>query len=205
MKRWVGALLSCASSTSCTTRAMVLSAAAAVTRIFSTASVLMVPAKTTSPMLLRVGMLSPVTGDSSMALEPSLISPSAGRRSPGRTMMVAPMARLSAGTSRVTPFSSSRAVLGTRLVRPRMLARARPAATPSSSSPTRNSSTTVAASSVAPMITAPMAAMVISVSMENGVPASAAATARRPIGISPTSRAARKAQWPIAGMAWPAR
>ena len=47
-----------------------------------------------------------------------------------------------------------------------MLARARPAATPSSSSPTRNRNTTTAASSVAPMITAPTAAMVISFDRE---------------------------------------
>ena len=60
-----------------------------------------------------------------------------------------------------------------------MLARARLAATPSSSSPTRNRKTTVAASSVAPMMTAPTAAIVISISIENGVPAIAAAYARR--------------------------
>ena len=77
-----------------------------------------------------------------------------------------------------------------------MLARARPAATPSSSSPMRNRRTTIAASSVAPMKTAPTAAIVISVSIENGVPVIAAATARRAIGTSPTTMAATNAQCP---------
>ena len=88
MKRSVGALLSCASSTSLTTRAMVLSAAAAVTRTRSTASPLIVPAKTLSSTPLRTGVLSPVTGASSMALSPAMITPSAGIRSPGRTRMI---------------------------------------------------------------------------------------------------------------------
>ena len=78
MNRSVGALLSCASSTSFTTRAIVLSEAAAVTRTRSTASPLMVPAKTLSSALLRSGVLSPVTGASSMALSPAMITPSAG-------------------------------------------------------------------------------------------------------------------------------
>ena len=174
MNRSVGALASCASSTSRTTRAMVLSAAAALTVTRSAPSVLMVPANTLSPAVLRLGTDSPVTGDSSTLLSPDTMVPSAGMRSPGRMRMVAPMARLPAGTSRVAPPSSSSAVFGTRLVRARMLARARPAATPSKSSPIRNSRTTAAASSAAPMNTAPTAAMVISISMENGVPARAA-------------------------------
>jgi hypothetical protein len=75
-----------------------------------------------------------------------------------------------------------------------MLARARLAATPSSSSPIRKSSTTVAASSVAPMKIAPTAAIVINVSIENGVPVTAAEKARRAIGTSPTIIASRNAQ-----------
>ena len=112
-------------------------------------SPLIVPAKTGSPAPLRFGVLSPVTGASSMALSPSRITPSAGMRSPGRTRMIV----------------ADREALGRRLRRVRavrfeqarssapgsssawMLARARPAATPSSSSPTRNRKTTVAASS----------------------------------------------------------
>ena len=74
-----------------------------------------------------------------------------------------------------------------------MLLRARPAATPSSISPTRNRRTTAAASSAAPMKTAPTAAIVISISIENGVPYRAAVIARQPTGIRPTARAIRKA------------
>ena len=204
MKRSVGAFASCASSTSRTTRAMVLSAAAAVTRTLSTPSALIVPAKTASPTPLRFGVLSPVTGASSMSLEPSVISPSAGMRSPGRTTMTSPTASCSAGTSAVPPFRSTSAIFGTRSASPCMLARARPAATPSSNSPIRNRTTTAAASSVAPISTAPTAAMVISVSTENGVPANAAISARRAIGTRPTSSAARNSQRSAAGKAWPA-
>ena len=103
MKRSVGALLSCASSTSRTTRAMVLSAASLVTRTRNAASPLIVPAKTVSSTPLRFGTLSPVTGASSMALSPCTITPSAGMRSPGRTRMIASTASVSAGTSRGLP------------------------------------------------------------------------------------------------------
>ncbi len=192
MKRSVGALLSCASSTSRTTRAMVLSDGSVVARMVSAASALTVPAKTGSPACLATGTLSPVTGASFTAPMPSSTSPSAGMRSPGRTRMTSPILRLSAGTSRVPEPSTRRAVLGTKAVSARMESRARPAAKPSSNSPTRKRKTTAAASSEAPMITAPTAAMVISISMEKGVPAKAAATARRAIGISPTSSAAMK-------------
>ncbi len=112
MKRSVGALLSCASSTRRTTRAMVLSCAAAVTRTRIAPSPLIVPAKTSSSGPLRLGVLSPVTGASSMALSPETIAPSAGTRSPGRTRITDPTARLSAGTSRGSPPLSSRAVFG---------------------------------------------------------------------------------------------
>src|SRR3954451_16627162 len=111
MNRSTGALLSWASSTSLTTRAIVLSAAAAVTRMRNTASRLIVPANTVAAGPLRVGVLSPVAGASLMALSPSMISPSAGMRSPGRTTIVAPMRKLSAGTSRGCPRSSQSAVV----------------------------------------------------------------------------------------------
>ena len=193
MNRSVGDFDSCASSTRRTTRAMVLSEAEAVTRTRRTLPPLIVPANTGSPTTLRLGTLSPVTGASSRSPAPSMISPSAGTRSPGRTRMTAPTATVSAATSVVTPSTSTKAVLGTRAASPWMLLRARPAATPSSISPTRNSKTTAAASSAAPMKTAPTAAMVISISMEKGVPWRAAEKARDAIGINPTARAARKA------------
>lgn len=59
MKRSVGALASCASSTSRTTRAMVLSDAAAVARMRSAASPLTVPANTVDSGALWTGVLSP--------------------------------------------------------------------------------------------------------------------------------------------------
>ena len=93
MKRSVGAFDSCASSTSFTTRAIVLSAAAAVTRTLSRPSPLTVPANTFSSWPFRTGLLSPVTGASSMELSPETITPSAGMRSPGRTWIVAPTAK----------------------------------------------------------------------------------------------------------------
>ncbi len=57
----------------------------------------------------------------------------------------------------------------------------------------------MAASSVAPMKTAPTAAIVINISIENGVPAVAAAKARRAIGSRPTSMASVKIQGSVAG------
>ncbi len=53
------------------------------------------------------------------------------------------------------------------------------------------------------MAVAPTAAIVISVSMENGVPWRAADTALRATGTRPTAMAARKAQRSVAGAAWP--
>jgi hypothetical protein len=120
--------------------------------------------------------------------------------------MVEPTARVSAGTCSVRPSSrSNRAVLGTSLASPRMLARARPAATPSNSSPTRNRRTTMAASSVSPIITAPTAATVIKVSMVNGDPASAPMMALRATGMRPTLIASRKAHPSVAGTIRPTR
>ena len=69
----------------------------------------------------------------------------------------------------------------------RMPARARSAATPSSTSPTANRNTTRAPSSAAPMNRAPAAAIDISISIVNGMPARVAAMARWATGATPTS------------------
>ncbi|MCY1183532.1 hypothetical protein D9M73_241630 [compost metagenome] len=53
------------------------------------------------------------------------------------------------------------------------------------------------------MATAPTAAIVISISIENGVPALAAEIARLAIGIRPTSIASKKAQRSVAGINFP--
>ena len=194
MKRSVGARADSASSTSLTMRAMVLSSAARVTVIRRAASVLIDPAKTGSPGPLVRGTDSPVTGLSSMPDVPSAISPSAGMRSPGRTSTRWPACKAAAGTSRVVPFSSSRAVFGTRSASALIEDRALLAATPSSTSPTANRKTTSAASSAAPMNRAPMAAMVISASIVKGMPACNAANACRAIGTTPITQAPMKAQ-----------
>ena len=175
-------------------RAIVLSSAAFVTRTRSNASALIDPAKTSAPGSLRPGTLSPVTGLSSTPEMPSITSPSQGTRSPGRTCTTCPTRSFSADTSRVFPPASSRAVFGTSFESARMLSRALPAATPSSNSPTANRKTTRAASSASPITSAPPAAIVISISMVNGILARAMANARRATGTSPISVARMKAQ-----------
>ena len=194
MKRCVGARDAVASSTILTMRLMVLSLAAAVTWIRNSAAVLTEPATTGSPGLRATGMLSPVTGLSSTADWPSRINPSHGIRSPGRTCTMSPSASWSAGRSCTKPSRSTRAVRGMRFASALMPDRACPAATFSSISPTANSTTTKAASSAAPITTAPRAATTISVSMENGLPAQASASARRPNGNTAVRVAATYSQ-----------
>jgi hypothetical protein len=75
MKRSMGAFDSWASSTRRTTRAMVLSAAAAVTRARSKPSPLTVPANRVPSGPFQTGVLSPVTGASSIALSPERMPP----------------------------------------------------------------------------------------------------------------------------------
>ena len=202
MKRSVGALDSCASSTSRMIRDIVLSSASAVTETRIAASWLMVPANTSSSGPFLFGTDSPVTGDSSTDVSPERMVPSAGIRSPGRTRMVVPAESCSAGTSVVLPSFSTNAVLGTSIASARIEARARPAATPSSNSPTRNRNTTAAASSLASMNTAPTAAIVMSVSMVKGIPMRAAATARLAIGIRPTAMARINTHGSVCGNTW---
>ena len=202
-KRCVGARDAAASSTSLTMRATVLSDAPRVVRIRSSpASAFTDPANTVSPGPRATGTLSPVTVLSSKADLPSTISPSHGTRSPGRTWTMSPTASRTAATSSTPPPTPSRrAVRGMRPPRARMPARARPAATLSNISPIAKRSTTVAASSAAPIATAPRAATHINVSMENGVPAHANATARRPKGTTATTVATRKIQYAALGNA----
>ncbi len=130
---------------------------------------------------------------------PERMTPSAGMRSPGRTSTVWPIASDAAGTSRAMPFSSTNAVFGTSSPSARMPARARSAATPSSTSPTANRNTTRAPSSAAPMNRAPAAAIDISISIVNGMPARVAAMARWATGATPTSVAPTNAQKASAG------
>ena len=192
MNRWVGAREAVASSTRRMMRAMVLSDAMRVVRTRSTPSVLMLPATTASPALRATGTLSPVTGLSSSAELPSMMTPSPGTRSPGRTSTRSPITSAAAGTCSVVPSGRRRcAMRGIWPASARMPARARPAATFSNNSPMANSNTTTAASSAAPITVAPIAAVHISVSIENGLPTRARAMARRPNGTKATAVAVR--------------
>ena len=201
MKRSVGALLSCASSTSLTTRAIVLSDAAAVTRMRSAASPLMVPANTSSSMPLRSGRAfachrrfvdGALARDDHAVRRNAVAGPHQDDRAdlhnsrpelprcwPSRL----DQARFSAPAPSVPGCSRAPC-------RPRRLPAARRPGT--GTRPPR-------ASSPAPMMTAPTAAIVISISIVNGVPASAAMTARRAIGTRPTSMAAINAQGAMVG------
>ena len=111
-------------------------------------------------------------------------------RSPGRTSTRSPTASSEAATGSIASPRMRRAVRGMRSTSALTPARARLAATPSSSSPTANRNTTTAASGASPIAIAPMAATDISVSMLNGVPLSAPAAARRTTGMRPSNAAA---------------
>ncbi len=73
---------------------------------------LMVPPTTSAPIPLDTGSGSPVIMDSSMKDDPSTISPSTAIFSPGRTTTTSPTRTSASGTSTVTPFLTTRAVLG---------------------------------------------------------------------------------------------
>ena len=111
-RRWIGAFLAWADSTSRTMRASVLSAPSAVVRTSSRPSPLMAPPVTRSPACLATGRLSPVINDSSTALAPSCTTPSTATRSPGRTTTRSPRRTWAMGSSLSTPSRRTRAVSG---------------------------------------------------------------------------------------------
>jgi hypothetical protein len=169
----------------------VLSAAVFVIPIRNSPWMLMLPAYTGAPKFLETGTDSPVTGASLTSDVPSTTVPSDGTRSPGRTITTSPTLSPSTGTVSVSEPRSLSAVRGKRLTRASIPARARPAATPSSSSPKAKRKTTMAASRASPMASAPSVAIDIKVSMLNGVPVRAPAQTRLAIESSPASVAAR--------------
>ena len=192
MKRCVGALLSCASSTSLITRAMVLSAAAAVTFTRRTVSLLMVPAK---PRRRRTWSWARAPGnprliDCRCAIGDNAVGGDAITGQGPGTWRRSRVARL---VLRETRRFFNQRHFGNEIGQIAILARALAVATPSSKSP-REQGDDDAASSAAPMNIAPMAAILIRVSIVNGVPVTAAAMARQAIGTSPTSMAVRKNQ-----------
>jgi len=110
----MGGALACASSTSRTIWARVLSAPTAVVRTTSVPVVLTVAPMTGSPATFSTGTLSPVSIDSSTAERPSATTPSTGSFSPGRTRTWSPTRTWAIGTSTSTPSRSTRAVVGAR-------------------------------------------------------------------------------------------
>ena len=83
-----------------------------VVSILMTPSVLMNPARTSSPAAILRGTLSPVSADVSANDSPEMILPSRAIRSPGRTSIVSPTAIVSGLTVCSVPFLIARAVSG---------------------------------------------------------------------------------------------
>ena len=88
--RWIGARLRCASATSCTICASMVSRPTLRASITSAPDWFIVPPITSAPTSLVTGIDSPVTIDSSTALRPSVTTPSTGTFSPGRTRSRSP-------------------------------------------------------------------------------------------------------------------
>ena len=114
----MGAFEAEASDTICMILDKVVSLPVRVTLHFKKPKVLMVPPTTSSPMLLSMGMLSPVKALTFNALEPSITTPSTGTDIPGRSKKISPME--SSATGFVTSFSPSKtiAVLGAKSISP---------------------------------------------------------------------------------------
>jgi hypothetical protein len=125
----------CASSTSRTTRASIVSAPIAVALIASTPSVSIVPARTEPPGATSTGRLSPVSAEASTAALPSVTTPSTGMRSPGRTTTTSPTRRAAIGRSNSVPARRMRAVVGCRRISARKAEAVPPLARPSSHLP----------------------------------------------------------------------
>ena len=122
-----------------------------------------VPAKTSAPISLRTGTLSPVIGAWSTVLDPAATWPSRGMRSPGRTTKWVPTATSTAKVSSSRPSSNfTRAIVGARSSSAEMARRARPTLQLSSARDRAKRNATVAASNHSPMVMAPMTAIIIS-------------------------------------------
>ncbi|VVB99372.1 Uncharacterised protein [uncultured archaeon] len=113
-KRCIGARLPCASSTSSTICANVVSAPTFVALKVSVPCLFIVPAITLLPFVFSTGMDSPVTNDSSTEESPSSTMPSTGIRSPGFTITTSPTITSDDGTRISLPFLTTVAILGER-------------------------------------------------------------------------------------------
>ena len=96
---WIGALVACASSTSCTIWPSAVSLPTRVTRKVTLPVVLSVPPITSSPGFFATGIGSPVIIDSFTADAPSVTTPSTGIFSPGLMMTRSPTTTASTGIS----------------------------------------------------------------------------------------------------------
>ncbi len=163
MNNWVGALVSDASSTICTIRAITESAASRSTSMRSAPVPLRVPANTSSPGSFATGSGSPVMVAWSTSLAPPSTRPSAPIRSPGRTRTVSPTARSAVGTVSSVPSARSRvAVAGARSSRPRTESAVRAVARASRAPEVAKMTTSRAPSITWPTAAAPSAATIIS-------------------------------------------
>ncbi len=118
--RWIGAFEDCASCTSLTICASMVSVPTLVARMVKAPVVLMVAPMTTSPSPLSTGTDSPVTIDSSSVERPRTMTPSTGTFSPGRTTISSPGTTSSTGISVSVPPFSTRAVRGASSTRERI-------------------------------------------------------------------------------------
>jgi len=100
-RRWMGAFVACASSTSWTIWPSAVSLPTRVARKVILPDRLTVAPMTSSPIFFATGRGSPVSIDSSTAEAPSVTTPSTGIFSPGFTM------RRSPGTTSSTGISAS--------------------------------------------------------------------------------------------------
>ncbi len=169
MNSWVGALVSEASSTMATIRAITESVASRSTRMRSAPVPLRVPANTSSPGRLATGRGSPVMVAWSTSPVPSRTRPSAPIRSPGRTSTVSPTVNSSTGTvsspypepEPASPVSRV-AVAGARSSRPRTESAVRAVAIASSAPEVAKMTISSAPSITCPTAAAPRAATIIS-------------------------------------------
>ena len=90
---------------------------------------------TLSPIFFSTGILSPVIMDSSIEVLPSTISPSTGRLCPGLTIIISPTLTSSTGTSSISPFFSTKAILGAKFMSFSIASEVLPLALPSKNLP----------------------------------------------------------------------
>ena len=138
-RRWIGAFVACASSTSWMIWPSAVSLPTRVARKVMLPDRLTVAPMTSSPIFFATGRGSPVSIDSSTAEAPSVTTPSTGIFSPGFTMTRSPGTTASTGMSASFPSRTTCAALARSPARWRIAAEVRPRARASSSRPSRMS------------------------------------------------------------------